>query len=52
MGGDGIVTCDADETVKNVGILGREGMRQTDQKIIDIMLKRTVNKNRNKNSVL
>lgn len=52
VGGDGIVTCDADETVKNVGILGREGMRQTDQKIIDIMLKRTVNKNRNKNSVL
>lgn len=45
VGGDGIVTCDADETVKNVGILGREGMRQTDQKIVDIMLKRTVNKN-------
>lgn len=39
VGGDGIVTCDADETIKNVGILGKEGMRQTDRKIIEIMLK-------------
>ncbi len=45
VGGDGIVTCDADETIKNVGILGKEGMRQTDRKIIEIMLQRTESRN-------
>ena len=46
VGGDGIVTCDADETIKNVGILGKEGMKQTDRKIVEIMLKRTACRNK------
>ena len=37
-GGDGIVTKGVDETVRNVGILAREGMRQTDKTILEIML--------------
>ena len=37
-GGDGIVTKGADNTVRNVGILAREGMRQTDRTILEIML--------------
>ena len=38
LGGDGIVTKGADKTVKNVGRLAREGMRQTDKTILQIML--------------
>ncbi len=37
-GGDGIVTKGVDRTVSNVGILAREGMRQTDKTILQIML--------------
>lgn len=37
-GGDGIVTKGADKTVRNVGILAREGMRETDRTILEIML--------------
>ena len=37
-GGDGIVTKGVDKTVKNVGRLASEGMRQTDQTILEIML--------------
>ena len=37
-GGDGIVTKGVDKTVVNVGRLAREGMRQTDQTILEIML--------------
>ena len=37
-GGDGIVTKGVDNTVRNVGILAREGMRQTDKTILEIML--------------
>ena len=36
--GDGIVTKGVDRTVKNVGRLASEGMRQTDQTILEIML--------------
>ena len=36
--GDGIVTKGVDNTVRNVGILAREGMRQTDRTILEIML--------------
>jgi len=36
--GDGIVTKGVDNTVRNVGILAREGMRQTDKTILEIML--------------
>ena len=38
FGGDGIVTKGADRTVSNVGRLAREGMRETDQTILRIML--------------
>ena len=38
LGGDGIVTKGVDQTVYNVGILAREGMRQTDRTILEIML--------------
>ena len=37
-GGDGIVTKGADNTVVNVGRLAREGMRETDRTILEIML--------------
>ena len=37
-GGDGIVTKGVDKTVTNVGILAREGMRETDKTILQIML--------------
>ncbi len=37
-GGDGIVTKGVDKTVNNVGRLAREGMRETDKTILQIML--------------
>ncbi len=37
-GGDGIVTKGVDKTVQNVGVLAREGMRETDRTILEIML--------------
>ena len=38
FGGDGIVSKGVENTIKNVGRLAREGMRGTDEEIIDIML--------------
>lgn len=38
VGGDGIVTKGVENTIKNVGRLGREGMRETDKEIIRIMV--------------
>ena len=38
-GGDGIVTKGVDKTVINVGRLAREGMRETDKTILEIMLR-------------
>ena len=40
--GDGIVTKGVDNTIANVGVLAKEGMRQTDQIILDIMTHRCV----------
>ena len=37
LGGDGIVTKGVDNTVENVGRLAREGMRETDRTILEIM---------------
>lgn len=37
-GGDGIVTKGVENTINNIGRLGREGMRETDREIIRIML--------------
>ena len=34
----GIIAKGIENTLKNVGILGSEGMKQTDQTILDIML--------------
>lgn len=36
--GDGIVTKGADATIRNVGRLGKEGMRETNEEIIEIMV--------------
>ncbi|WP_066731771.1 L-cysteine desulfidase family protein [Bariatricus massiliensis] len=36
--GDGIVTKGADSTIRNVGRLGKEGMRETNEEIIEIMV--------------
>ena len=37
-GGDGIVTKGVENTIHNIGRLGRDGMRETDKEIIRIML--------------
>ena len=36
--GDGIVTKGADETIRNVGRLGKDGMKETNDEIISIMV--------------
>lgn len=38
VGGDGIVTKGVEATIKNVGMLAREGMKETDKEILNIML--------------
>lgn len=37
-GGDGIITKGVENTIKNIGHLGREGMKETDKEILKIML--------------
>lgn len=37
-GGDGIIKGDVEKTIQSVGQLAREGMRETDEEILDIML--------------
>ena len=39
LDGDGIVTKGVENTIKNIGRLGREGMKETDKEIVKIMLK-------------
>lgn len=36
-GGDGIISKGVENTIRNVGRLGKEGMRETDKEIIQIM---------------
>lgn len=36
--GEGLVGCDAEQTIRNLGRMGREGMRSTDVEILNIML--------------
>ena len=36
--GDGIVTKGVDNTIRNVGALARDGMKETDRKIVELML--------------
>ncbi len=40
QGGDGIVTKGVDNTIANIGVLAKEGMRQTDRTILYIMTHR------------
>ena len=37
-GGDGILKNDVEKTIESIGQLAREGMRETDEEILDIML--------------
>ena len=37
-GGDGIITKGVEKTIQNVGRLGKEGMRETNEEIIKIMV--------------
>ena len=37
-GGDGIVKKGVENTIENVARLGRDGMRETDREILDIMI--------------
>ena len=39
-GGDGIVSKGVENTIRNVGQLGRDGMRETDREIVRIMLQK------------
>lgn len=39
LGGDGIVSHGVENTIANVGVLARDGMKETDKKIIHIMTK-------------
>lgn len=36
-GGDGVISKGVENTIRNIGRLGRDGMRQTDKEILDIM---------------
>ena len=38
--GDGIVTHGVDDTIANIGVLAKEGMRETDRTILEIMTER------------
>lgn len=42
-GGDGIIACDIENMIENVMRLGKQGMRETDAEIIDIMLHNQIN---------
>ena len=39
-GGDGIISKGVEETIRNVGLLASQGMRETDREILDIMTTR------------
>lgn len=38
VGGEGIIRKGVENTIGNVGRLARQGMRQTDEEILDIMV--------------
>jgi len=38
--GDGLVKGDVEATIKSIGRMGREGMKETDQEIIKIMIEK------------
>ena len=37
-GGEGIITKGVENTIRNIGLLGHDGMKETDRKIMEIML--------------
>lgn len=37
FGGEGIVSAGVENTIRNIGRLGRDGMRETDREILGIM---------------
>ena len=39
-GGDGIISKGVEETIRNIGLLATQGMRETDREILDIMTTR------------
>ena len=39
-GGDGIVTKGVENTIHNVGVLAKDGMRETDKEILKIMMEK------------
>ena len=39
VGGDGIILKGVENTIRNVGVLGRHGMKETDRTIIELMTK-------------
>ena len=38
MNGEGIIGADVEQTIFNVGRMARQGMRHTDEEILNIML--------------
>lgn len=38
--GDGIVRGDVEDTIRGVGRIGRDGMRETDEEILNIILEK------------
>ena len=38
QGGEGIVEQDVEETIKNMGYIGRVGMKSTDKEILNVMI--------------
>ena len=38
MGGEGFVESDVEETIKNMGYIGKIGMKQTDKEILNVMI--------------
>ena len=39
-GGDGIVSKGVENTIRNIGMLGHDGMRETDKEIVKIMMQK------------
>ena len=39
--GEGIISANIEETIRRIGILGKEGMRETDNVILHMMLDRS-----------
>ena len=37
-GGEGFIESDVEETIKNMGYIGKIGMRETDKEILNVMI--------------